>query len=148
VLSEALCASLMEQYRCLNAHPEVSAVIKRLHAHGIPLAVLSNGTADMLASAISAAGLSGFFSHILSADQVRKFKTAPEVYRLGVLALGGCAEQLLFVSSNGWDAWCATWFGYRTFWVNRRAEPLEHLGVLPTAQGSSMEDLLGFVGVQ
>jgi 2-haloacid dehalogenase len=147
VLSEAVCASLISQYRCLSAFPEVNVVVTRLHAHGIPLAILSNGTADMLASAISAGGMSGLFSHVLSADLVRKFKTAPEIYQLGVDAFGCPAEQLLFVSSNGWDACCATWFGYRTFWINRGAEPIEHLGVSPSGQGSSLDDLLHFVGV-
>ena len=83
--------------------------------------------------------------HVLSADSVRKFKTAPEVYRLGVAAFDCPAERLVFVSSNGWDACCATWFGYRTVWVNRAGDPVERLGILPTAEARSLSDLFGFL---
>jgi 2-haloacid dehalogenase len=89
----------------------------------MPLAILSNGSPEMLASAISAAGMSGLFAHVLSADKVRKFKTAPEVYQLGVDAFDCSPAQLVFVSSNGWDACCATWFGYRTFWLTAPVTP-------------------------
>ena len=99
----------------------------------------------MLDSAISAAGMSGLFAHVLSADSVRKFKTAPEVYGLGVAAFDCPAERLVFVSSNGWDACCATWFGYRTVWVNRAGDPVERLGILPTAEARNLNDLFDFL---
>jgi 2-haloacid dehalogenase len=72
---------------------------------------------------ISAAGMSGLFTHVL-----RKFKTAPEVYQLGIEAFDTPAGELVFVSSNGWGACCATWFGNRTLWVNRSGYPVDELG--------------------
>ncbi len=56
---------------------------------------------------------------MLSVERVRKFKTAPEAYQLGPDAFRATAGQLVFVSSNGWDAAGAAWFGYRAFWINR-----------------------------
>jgi 2-haloacid dehalogenase len=53
---------------------------------------------------------------------------------------------LVFVSSNGWDACCATWFGYRTFWINRTGEPVDRLGIVPSGEGRNLTDLLGFLG--
>lgn len=147
-LTEDARRHLLERYARLGAHPDVADTLERLHAHGLPLSILSNGTAAMLAAALSAAGLARLFTHVLSADQVRKFKTAPEVYQLGVAAFGCPAAELVFVSSNGWDACCATWFGYRTFWVNRSGEPVERLGVTPTGEGRSFPDLLGFLGLE
>jgi 2-haloacid dehalogenase len=146
-LAEEKCRRLLGEYLRLAAYPDALPALERLRANGFPLAMLSNGSPDMLESAISAAGMSGLFTHVLSADQVRKFKTAPEVYQLGVEAFDRPAGQLIFVSSNGWDACCATWFGYRTFWVNRAGDPVEHLGIVPTGEGHILTDLFGFLGV-
>ena len=52
--------------------------------------------------------------------------------------------EILFVSSNGWDAIGATWFGYTTLWVNRAGLPLEHLDTEPTRRGTSLRDVLEF----
>jgi 2-haloacid dehalogenase len=147
-LSVDNCQRLLDQYARLQAYPEVLPALERLRAHGIPLAILSNGNPQMLASAISAAGMSALFTHVLSADKVRKFKTAPEVYQLGVEAFDCPAEHLVFVSSNGWDACCATWFGYRTFWLNRAGDPVERLGVLPAAEARTMNDLFAFLDLE
>jgi 2-haloacid dehalogenase len=147
-LSEEKCQRLMQQYGCLTPFPEALAVLERLRDHRIPIAILSNGTQEMLGSAVSAGGMSGLFEYILSADQVRKFKTAREVYQLGLEAFDCLPEQLVFVSSNGWDACCATWFGYRTFWVNRADEPGERLGISPTGEGRSLKDLMSFLDLR
>jgi 2-haloacid dehalogenase len=146
-LAEDQCRRLLELYARLPAYPEVLPVLQRLRAQGIPLAILSNGSPQMLASAISAAGMSTLFTHVLSADKVRKFKTAPEVYQLGVEAFDCPAAHLVFVSSNGWDACCATGFGYRTFWLNRAGDPVERLGILPEGEARSMNDLFAFLGL-
>ena len=81
---------------------------------------------------------------VLSAHAVQRFKTDPAVYQLGPDALGLPAKKILFVSSNGWDAIGATWFGYTTLWVNRAGAPLEQLDTPPTRIGSSLRDVLGF----
>lgn len=145
-LTEENCQCLMDRYLCLTAHPEALQTLEQLRSRGFPLAILSNGSARMLEGAVSAAGMHGLFAHLLSADQVRKFKTAPEVYQLGVGAFRCRAEELVFVSSNGWDACCATWFGYRTFWINRTGEPVDRLGIVPNGEGRNLTDLLGFLG--
>jgi len=135
---------LMGQYAKLQAFPENLAVLRQLKERGLKLAILSNGNPQMLESAVEAAGMRGIFNHILSADAVRKFKTAPETYQLGPDVFGLSAKNILFVSSNCWDACGATWFGYTTFWVNRAGVPLEELGVTPDATGSDMNALLSF----
>jgi 2-haloacid dehalogenase len=146
-LSEEKCQRLLGQYVRLPAYPEVLPALERLRAHGMPLAILSNGSPEMLANAISVAGMSGLFTHVLSADKARKFKTAPEVYQLGVEAFDCPAAHLVFVSSNGWDACCATWFGYRTFWLNRAGDPVERLGIVPAGEARSMNELFAFLGL-
>ena len=136
---------LMGQYAKLQAFPENLAVLQQLRQMNLKLAILSNGNLHMLESAVNAAGMQGLFSHLLSVDAVKKFKTAPEAYQLGPDVFGLLAKKILFVSSNGWDVCGATWFGYTSFWVNRANAPMEELGVTPDGQGSSLTDLLSFV---
>ena len=136
---------LMGQYAKLQAFPENLAVLQKLRQMNLKLAILSNGNLHMLESAVNAAGMQGLFSHLLSVDAVKKFKTAPEAYQLGPDVFGLPAKKILFVSSNGWDVCGATWFGYTSFWVNRANAPMEELGVTPDGQGSSLTDLLSFV---
>jgi hypothetical protein len=81
---------------------------------------------------------------VLSVHSVRRYKTDPAAYALGPQALKLPARQILFVSSNGWDAIGATWFGYTTLWVNRHGLPLEQLDTEPTRIGTSLRDVLDF----
>jgi 2-haloacid dehalogenase len=99
----------------------------------------------MLDIAVKSAGMHGLFDHVLSVDAVRQYKTAPAAYALGPQAFNLPAGEILFVSSNCWDACGATWFGYTTFWINRAGHPAERLDVAPTGTGHDMNDLLAFV---
>jgi 2-haloacid dehalogenase len=137
--------ALMGQYARLHAFPENLSVLRELRATGLKLAILSNGNLHMLQSAVDAAAMQGVFHHLLSVDAVSKFKTSPEAYQLGPDVFALPAKNILFVSSNCWDACCATWFGYTTFWVNRTAAPLEELGVAPHGEGRTLTDVIGFV---
>ena len=144
LLDEAAEAQLMNQYRHLSAFPENLDVLRELKARGVPCAILSNGDPQMLDVAVKSAGLEPFLAHVLSVHEVRKYKTDPAAYALGPQAFGLPARQILFVSSNGWDAIGASWFGYTTLWVNRQGLPLEQLGTDPTRIGSSLRDVLSF----
>ncbi len=135
---------LMNQYRHLSAFPENRQVLGELKAKGIPTGILSNGDAAMLQLAVKSAALDGLLDHVISVDPIRKYKTHPEAYALGEQATGLAAKQILFVSSNSWDALAATWYGYQTLWVNRYQLPFEELGTQPTRTGTSLRDVLNF----
>ncbi len=137
--------ALMGQYAKLQPFPENLTVLQQLKDLDLKLAILSNGNPQMLDAVVKAAGMQGLFNHILSVDAVKKFKTAPEAYQLAPDVFGLSARNILFVSSNCWDACGAAWFGYTTFWVNRSAAPLEELGVKPHAEGRSLTDLFDYV---
>lgn len=137
--------ALMEQYAKLTAFEENAGVLKRLQDSGARLAILSNGTPAMLSSAVQAAGIEGVFEHVLSVDVVRKYKTASEAYQLAPEAFGVAANQITFVSSNGWDVCGAKWFGFTSFWVNRAANVLEPLHVQLDAEGRNLLDFEQFV---
>jgi 2-haloacid dehalogenase len=135
---------LLNQYRHLSAFPENKPVLQALRARGVPTGILSNGDPEMLGISVRSAGLDGLLDHVISVDVVRKYKTDPAAYALGPRALGKPAKQILFVSSNGWDALGATWYGYTTLWVNRNGAPPEAFDTTPTRSGSSLRDVLDF----
>lgn len=135
---------LMNQYRHLSDFPEGREVLQVLKTRGVVTGILSNGDPDMLGVAVRSAGLEGLLDHVISVDAVRKYKTHPDAYRLGAQVVKKPASQILFVSCNAWDALAATWFGYRTLWVNRYRLPFEELGTQPTRTGSTLDDVLTF----
>ena len=135
---------LMNQYRHLSAFPENREVLGELKARNIPAGILSNGDPEMLGVAVKSAGFSGLLAHVISVHPIKKYKTDPAAYALGTQAFNLAAKNILFVSSNGWDAIGATWFGYTTLWVNRAGLPLEQLDTAPTLIGSSLRDVLDF----
>ena len=135
---------LMNQYRHLSAFPENREVLSALKDKGIVTGILSNGDPSMLGVAVRSAGLDGVLDHVLSVDTIRKYKTHPDAYQLGLQATGLAARQIVFVSCNSWDALAATWFGYRTLWVNRYQLPFEELDTQPERTGASLRDVLAF----
>jgi 2-haloacid dehalogenase len=134
--------ALMGQYAKLRPFSENIAVLQRLKAHGVTSAILSNGSPPMLQSAVASAGMTHLLNAVISVDPVRTFKTTPASYsRVGeVLALE--AREVLFVSSNAWDALGATWFGFQTLWVNRQGLPFETIGPRPHFVGTNLTAVL------
>ena len=137
---------LMGLYMTLSAFPEVPETLKRLKAKGLTAAILSNGTPAMLAAAVTNAGIGEFLDAVLSVEEVGVYKPHAKVYRLPVERLGVPAEAILFVSSNGWDAWAAADFGMRAFWCNRRRQPPERLPGKPEAEIASLAELPELLG--
>jgi 2-haloacid dehalogenase len=135
---------LMNEYRHLSAFPENREVLQALAQRGVRAGILSNGDPQMLDVAVKSAGLQDLLATVLSAHSVQRFKTDAAVYQLGPQALGLPARKILFVSSNGWDAIGATWFGFTTLWVNRAGAPLEQLDTTPTHTGRNLRAVLDF----
>jgi 2-haloacid dehalogenase len=132
---------LMAAYLRLATFPEVPETLRTLRGRGIGLAVLSNGAPAMLRDVVANSGLAGLIPVVLSVDELKIYKPAPQVYRLAVDRLGVPAEAIGFVSSNGWDAAGAKAFGFRTFWVNRAGAPADGLGAPPDHEVRSLAEL-------
>jgi 2-haloacid dehalogenase len=129
---------LMEQYARLRAFPENLAVLQKIKGMGLTTAILSNGSPEMLASAVKSAGMEDVLDHIISVDRIRLFKTSPESYGLVQQTISASKEEVLFVSSNAWDALGATWCGFKTLWINRQNLPTEAIGQKPDYIGSDL----------
>jgi 2-haloacid dehalogenase len=134
--------ALMGQYAKLTCFPENRGVLEQLQARGIETAILSKGSVEMLESAVSSAGLGGLLNKVISVDGIRLFKTCPQSYGLVLDAFPVQLDEVLFVSSNAWDALGATWFGFKTLWVNRQGLPFEAIGPRPNYVGSDLTKVL------
>ncbi|MEM8577381.1 MAG: haloacid dehalogenase type II [Pseudomonadota bacterium] len=131
---------LLDLYWQLSAYPEVPAMLAALKTGGMNTAILSNGSPGMLDGAVSSAGIGAVLDDCLSVESVGIFKPDARVYDL-VGARFGCAkDEVLFVSSNGWDAAAATGYGFTTVWVNRAGEPMDRL---PWTPAHVLRDLTG-----
>ena len=138
----------MGAYERLSPFAENHAVLVELRRRGIRAGVLSNGDPDMLEAVVRHAGFAELLDPVLSVEGTGRFKTDPATYALGTRALGLGAGEVLFVSSNCWDAIGATWFGYTTLWINRFGLPLDELGARPTRIGTQLTDVLDFFASQ
>ena len=142
-----LRARLMASYEVLGAYPEAREALLRLREAGLRLAILSNGAPGMLATAARSAGLDDVLEAILSVEDVGVYKPHPSVYRLAVDRLAVSAGEILFVSSNGWDAFGASACGYQVAWCNRTGQPRERLPAAPHVEIRSLAELPALLGV-
>ena len=142
-MDKAAVGLLMHEYTQLTPFADVVPALDRLRAADVTLGVLSNGDPGLLEDALHGAQIGEYFDLLLSADTVRAYKTSPAVYELGPRNLNHPASEILFVSSNGWDAVGAQWYGYVSFWVNRRGATAERLHIQP-ATGPSLDAAADF----
>ncbi len=122
---------LLALYWELAAYAEVPEMLATLKSRGLKTAILSNGSPDMLDGAIKSAGLEDMLDATLSVEDVQVFKPHATVYDLVGQHFDCDRSEVLFVSSNGWDAAGAAGYGFQTVWVNRGGEPVDRLYVKP-----------------
>lgn len=122
---------LLALYWELEAYPEVPGILGELKAKGMNTAILSNGSPDMLKGAVASAGLTDLLNTSLSVEDVGIFKPHASVYDMVGRYFGCAKDEVLFVSSNGWDAAGAAGYGFQTAWVNRASEPVDRLYAQP-----------------
>ena len=139
-LDEARLKALMAQYLNLAPYPEVPAALEKLK--GRKLAILTNGSPDMIEPLVKNNGMAKTFDAVLSVDALRIFKPAPQVYRLAADRLGVAAADIGFVTSNCWDALGAKSFGFSVHWINRAGAPVDRMGFQPDRIVSGLNEIL------
>lgn len=143
----ALRQRLLDLYWELQAYPEVTEMLQTLKSAGVNTAILSNGNPEMLDGAVHSAGIGPLLDACLSVEAVGIFKPDARVYDL-VGARFDCApSEVLFVSSNGWDAAAAGHYGFNVAWVNRAGDPTDRLPQVPTQILSDLTSIPTLAGV-
>lgn len=141
LVDDELRERLLQLYVALEAYPEAGAALAALKDQGRGLAILSNGEPKMIGEAARNAGIADLLDDILSVETVGVFKPHASVYQLAVDRFACRRDEIVFVSSNGWDASGAAGFGFHTVWVNRRNEPVDRLSGRPAETVSDLSDL-------
>jgi 2-haloacid dehalogenase len=108
---------IMEKYLHLDLYPDAAAALADMRSR--KLAILSNGSPKMLNALVRNSGLDRVLDATISIDSQKVFKPAPDAYSLIEAVLGVSPAEVLFVSSNPWDACGAKAFGLNVAWIER-----------------------------
>jgi 2-haloacid dehalogenase len=108
---------IMEKYLHLDLYPDAAAALAAMQDR--KLAILSNGSPGMLSTLVRNSGLDRVLDATISVDPQKIFKPSPDAYTLIESTLGVAPADVLFVSSNPWDACGAKAFGLRVAWIER-----------------------------
>ena len=146
-LDGAMRRALVDAYDALDVWPDVRPALESLRAAGVQLAFLSNLSEDTLSANARRNDIARYFNAPLSTDRVRAFKPAPKAYAMALDAFDLPKENIGFAAFGGWDAVGATWFGYRTAWVNRFGVPAEPLDAKPAIVSRGIEGVLELAGL-
>jgi 2-haloacid dehalogenase len=124
---------LMGLYKSSELYPDVRSVLERLRSARLKTAILSNGSPEMLSSAVEGTGIGHLLDAVLSIEDAGIYKPHASVYRLAADRFRLAPGDICFVSSNAWDAHGAAVFGFRVIWCNRAGQQQEVLPGLPEA---------------
>jgi 2-haloacid dehalogenase len=108
---------IMDKYLHLDLYPDATSALAAMRDR--KLAILSNGSTAMLTALVVNSGLDRVLDATISVDSKKIFKPAPEAYTLIESVLGVPPAQVLFISSNPWDACGAKAFGLNVAWIER-----------------------------
>lgn len=140
-VSRSECQALAAEFGRLEAFPDVPEALLALKRQGRRLAVLSDGSCEMLLELMAHYRDAQLFDQVVSVEGVRTFKPAPETYQHALRELRVHAEQAVFISAHGWDVAGAHAAGLPTIWINREGAVEERLGAEPCAVLPSLAEL-------
>lgn len=108
---------IIAKYLDLDLYPDATSALAALKPR--KLAILSNGSPDMLDALVRNSGLDLLLDATISVDAKKIFKPSPAAYELIGEVLGTAPNEVLFVSSNPWDVAGAKSFGLNVAWIER-----------------------------
>ena len=136
---------LLDLYKKLSPYPEVEECLKDLKAKNIKIAILSNGTPDLLKRLVESNNIQNYFDDILSIESVGIYKPDSRVYEMPIKKYGCKPENICFMSSNTWDVSGGGVFGYNVVWVNRFNKVFDKLGYKPKFVINNLKELLEII---
>ena len=140
-LSDPQRAEIFAALRTLPAFPDVKPGLERLRQGGFRLAALTNSAPAMVDTQLANAGLLPYFERVFSVDAVRRYKPAPEPYRMAAAELGVLTSDLLMVAAHAWDVAGAMAAGCGGAFISRPGKVLDATTPQPTHIASDIADL-------
>ena len=136
---------LLSLYKILSPYPEVKEVLEDLKKKNFKLAILSNGTLDLLNELVESNKLNNLFDDLFSIEEVKIYKPDPKVYEIPIKKYKIKSDEITFLSANTWDVSGGGNFGYHSIWVNRYNSVFDILDFQPKNEISNLTQLLDIV---
>ena len=136
---------LLNLYKILSPYPEVKKVLKNLKERKFKLAILSNGTPELLNDLVKKNDLNNLFDDLFSIEEVQIYKPDSKVYDLPVKKYNIKPNEIVFLSANTWDVSGGGNYGYHSIWVNRNKSHFDNLDYLPKNEIGNLTQLLDIV---
>ena len=144
-IDNSMRSELLNLYKVLSPFTEVRDALKKLKQSNYKLAILSNGTPDLLNELVVSNQLKDIFDDIFSVEEAGIFKPDSKVYDLPINKYNIEKNEVLFLSANTWDVSGAGNYGYNTVWVNRNNNIFDKLDFEPNQQISNLSELLDLI---
>ena len=136
---------LLNLYKVLSPFEEVLETLKSLKEKKYKLAILSNGTPELLNELVKTNNLESLFDDIFSIEEVGVYKPDTKVYDIPIKKYGIKKNEVIFLSSNTWDVSGGGNYGYQSIWVNRNKNIFDYLDYKPKNQINSLKGLLDII---
>ncbi len=141
-IDKSLKNELLNLYRELSPYPEVKNVLEKLKNKSLKIAILSNGTPDLLNHLVKSSKLENLFNDIFSVESVKIYKPDPKVYDMPTNKYKVSRDEIMFLSANTWDVSGAGNYGYNSIWVNRNNSVFDKLDYKPKNEVKNLKQLL------
>jgi len=136
---------LLNLYKVLSTFSEVKETLQNLKQKNFKLAILSNGTPELLNHLVSTNNLENIFDDIFSIEEVKIYKPDSRVYDLPIKKFKFRKDEIVFLSANTWDVSGAGNYGFNSIWVNRSNNIFDSLDFKPNIEIKSLNELLSIV---
>jgi len=136
---------LLNLYKILSPYPEVKKVLKNLKERKFKLAILSNGTPELLNDLVKKNNLNNLFDDLFSIEEVQIYKPDSKVYDLPIKKYNIKPNEIVFLSANTWDVSGGGNYGYHSIWVNRNKSHFDNLDYIPKNEIGNLTQLLDIV---
>ena len=144
-INKNLKNELLSLYKILSPYPEVREVLEDLKKKNFKLAILSNGTPDLLNELVENNKLNNLFDDLFSIEEVKVYKPDSRVYEIPVKKYNIKASEITFLSANTWDVSGGGNYGYNSIWVNRNNTVFDILDFQPKNEINNLTQLLDIV---
>ncbi len=144
-IDKSMKNELLDLYRVLSTFPEVKEVLENLKKKKLKLAILSNGTPQLLKELVKKNNLDNFFDDLFSVEEVGIYKPNEKVYEIPIKKYKIKSQEIIFLSSNTWDVSGGGNYGYNSIWVNRSNNIFDNLDYKPKNEVNNLTQLLDLI---
>jgi len=144
-INENMREGLLSLYKKLSTFPEVNYTLKQLKNKKLKLAILSNGSPELLNELVNSNNLKEIFDDLFSIEEVKIYKPDNKVYEIPINKYKIKPEEIFFLSSNTWDVSGGGNYGYQSIWVNRNDNIFDNLDYKPKYEIKNLKQLLDII---